>query len=268
VSHWGLRKKGIEPLYPDEWNTVLDALDQLFDATEDSVKKEDLQALPSDIIPDADAQRNLGSQDKAWLSVNAHSGNFIDSLTVQGKPVLKDGDPITVSDLGDNATSKITQAVNNASVTVGNISDTATAKVTSAVNNSVVAQYLGDLRGRVLQFRLDDSGNIGVSVVEGDAFKEAMAYGAVTASGNTAGFSVTLAKGGRPYVNVYYRLGGAGIIYVRVSVDGSNWRTLDTISLASGGEGVKIYTGIAYPYVLVGTDETGIDAEFEVVASR
>jgi len=268
VSHWGLKKKGIEPLYPDEWNTVLDALDQLFTSSEDAVKKEDLLSLPSDIIPDADAQRNLGSQSKAWLSVNAHNGNFIDTLTVQGKPVLKDGDPITVSDLGDNATSKITQAVNNASVTVGNISDTAAAKVTGAVNNSVATQYLGDLRGRVLQFRLDDSGNIGVSVVEGDAFKEAMAYGAVTASENTAGFSVTLVKGGRPNVNVYFWLGGAGKVYIKVSRDGSTWRTLDVLSLASASEGLKVYAGVSYPYVKIETDATGVDAEFEVVASR
>jgi len=166
LSHWGLKKKGIEPLYPDEWNTVLDALDQLFTSSEDAVKKEDLLSLPSDIIPDADAQRNLGSQDKAWNTVNAHTGNFLDSLFVQGKPVLKDGDPITVADLGDSAVSKITQAVNNASVAVGNVSDVVTGKVSQAIDNTTAAQRIGSIWDKWSRVYIDPNGYIGV-VVEG-----------------------------------------------------------------------------------------------------
>jgi hypothetical protein len=90
----------------------------------------------------------------------------------------------------------------------------------------------------------------------------------VTASENTSGVAVYLNKGGRPNVNIYYSLGGAGNIYVEVSLDNNKWRQLDVIQLTSGGSGIKIYQGIAYPYIRARTDATGIDVEFEIVASR
>jgi hypothetical protein len=90
----------------------------------------------------------------------------------------------------------------------------------------------------------------------------------VTASENTSGLTVYLNKGGRPNVNIYYSLGGAGNIYVEVSLDNNKWRLLDVIQLDSGGSGIKIYQGIVYPYIRVRTDATGIDVEFEIVASR
>jgi hypothetical protein len=90
----------------------------------------------------------------------------------------------------------------------------------------------------------------------------------VTASENTSGVMVYLNKGGRPNVNIYYSLGGAGNIYVEVSLDNNKWRQLDVIQLTSGGSGIKTYQGIAYPYIRARTDATGIDVEFEIVASR
>jgi len=90
----------------------------------------------------------------------------------------------------------------------------------------------------------------------------------VTASENTSGLTVYLNKGGRPNVNIYYSLGGAGNVYVEVSLDNNKWRQLDVIQLTSGGSGIKIYQGIAYPYIRARTDATGIDVEFEIVASR
>jgi len=90
----------------------------------------------------------------------------------------------------------------------------------------------------------------------------------VTASENTSGVAVYLNKGGRPNVNIYYSLGGAGNVYVEVSLDNNKWRQLDVIQLTSGASGIKIYQGIAYPYIRVRTDATGIDVEFEIVASR
>jgi hypothetical protein len=77
-----------------------------------------------------------------------------------------------------------------------------------------------------------------------------------------------LNKGGRPNVNIYYALGGQGTINVEVSLDGSAWRLLDAFSLSSAGSDLKIYQGIAYPYVRVRTDAANIDVEFEIVASR
>jgi len=55
---------------------------------------------------------------------------------------------------------------------------------------------------------------------------------------------------------------------VEVSVDGSRWRLLDTITLDAPGEGLRVYTGVAYPHVRVSAEATGIDVEFEIVASR
>jgi hypothetical protein len=90
----------------------------------------------------------------------------------------------------------------------------------------------------------------------------------VTAGENTSGVSLYLNKGGRPNVNIYYSLSGAGNIYVEVSLDNNTWRQLDMIQLTSSGSGIKTYQGIAYPYIRVRTDATGIDVEFEIVASR
>jgi len=90
----------------------------------------------------------------------------------------------------------------------------------------------------------------------------------VTASENQSGVELVLNKGGRPNVNVYYSLSGAGNVNVEVSLDNSSWRLLDTIALSSAGSGLKIYQGIAYPYVRVRTDAVNVDVEFEIVASR
>jgi hypothetical protein len=90
----------------------------------------------------------------------------------------------------------------------------------------------------------------------------------ITASNNQSGFELVLNKGGRPNVNIYYSLGGAGTVYVEVSLDNTTWHRLDVIQLDSSGSGIKIYQGIAYPYVRVRTDATNIDVEFEIVASR
>ncbi|MEM4596667.1 MAG: hypothetical protein QXG54_05145 [Desulfurococcaceae archaeon] len=100
------------------WNSLMDALNALDSGVRDEllkrVKYEDLGSLPYDVVPDQDNARSLGKEDVRWSSVYAYSGDFTDSLTVQGKPVIKDGDPITVSDLGSDAVAKIVQAVESA----------------------------------------------------------------------------------------------------------------------------------------------------------
>ena len=94
------------------------------------------------------------------------------------------------------------------------------------------------------------------------------ASGSITAADNTAGFEVSLNKAGRPFVNVYYKVGGAAEIYVEVSVDGATWRLLDKIVTPEAREGVEQFPWIVYPYIRVRTPTTGIDVEFEIVASR
>ena len=74
-------------------------------------------ALSKDTYPDTDLLLNLGLENLRWLNVFMGYGYASYAFYVDNKPVLKDGDPITVQDLGDNAKTKITQAINDASIT-------------------------------------------------------------------------------------------------------------------------------------------------------
>ena len=94
------------------------------------------------------------------------------------------------------------------------------------------------------------------------------ASGSVAAANNASGLSVVLNKGGRPNVNIYYSLGGAGTVTLSVSLDGNTWRTLKSYTLSGAGSGIDVVQGVAYPYVMLATSATGIDVTLEVVASR
>lgn len=76
----GLRHKGFEILFPEEWNSVIDALDILYMYWEESVKKQDLQNISSDIVPSIDSTFNLGRADRRWLNlyaVNVFTGDLV-----------------------------------------------------------------------------------------------------------------------------------------------------------------------------------------------
>jgi len=90
----------------------------------------------------------------------------------------------------------------------------------------------------------------------------------VAAADNTAGLTVTLDKGGRPFVDVYYNVGGAADIYIEVSKDGSTWRPLDSVSPTSAEEKLLQYPWVGHRYVRVRVPTTGIDVELEITASR
>jgi len=107
MSWLGLRYKGTEPLYSREWNLVIDGLDILYQYTSAKLDKEALLHLDSDIIPDQDNIRNLGSETKSWKEVQAHYGYFKDNVYVQGKVVIKDGDPIKISEFISEAKTDI-----------------------------------------------------------------------------------------------------------------------------------------------------------------
>jgi len=49
-----------------------------------------------------------GDANNPFEAIYAGTGYFSENLYVQGKPVIKDGDPVTVADLGDDAKQKIT----------------------------------------------------------------------------------------------------------------------------------------------------------------
>ncbi len=243
-----------------------------------------------------------GDPDNPFNMFYGFYGFFDQALFVQGKPVIKDGDPISLYDIFSYAQQKITSAIDSARIT--SISDLirlytqesrdvllkiygkvpSTSDITYAVDYSSLAANVSNIRDKVVRLRMDDYGNVGIIIAEPvdeygrvkvsppseliDEFKPVSASASVAAADNTAGLVTTLFKGGRPNINIFYSLGGAGNIYVEVSLDGSTWRLLETITLSAAGSGTKIYQGIAYPYVRARTDATGIDVAFEIVASR
>jgi hypothetical protein len=261
-----------------------------------------------------------GTHDINVNSIYAIYGNFASRPYAEGRPVILDGDPISIYQFYDLAKKQITEAIDKSVQLAKIVSDLdqiygklpSGGDITSAIDNARVTGYCLDIREYtrrttetietyapklatiesytresrdvLVRMRIDEYGNVGVKITEPldeygrvevspprellDEFKPVSAYGSIAAVDNVAGFSIVLDKGGRPNVNVYYRLRGAGEVYLKVSRDGVNWRTVKTYSLASAGEGIDIIQGIAYPFVRLETPTTGIDVEFEIVASR
>jgi len=271
-----------------------------------------------------------GDPDTPFCEFYGYYGYFFNNVFVQGKPVIKDGDPISIYDIFQPAQQKITQSIDNSllaqytskissiasnltfdeaknlmvalgkPVNVYDISDYVKTKISQSIDQTATAQnistiaqysqnlsklisieqYVREVREKVVQLRIDQYGNVGVVIAQPldeygripvsveDAFRPVSVKGSISASDNIYGFEISLFTGGRPNVNIYYKLSGAGNIYVKVSNDGVDWKTLDVISLTGADEKVKIYTGIAFQYVRVETDATGIDVSFEISASR
>jgi len=199
MSWKGLRHKGTEVLRSSEWNTVIDALDELHGILTD------------------------GEHDINVRNINAHSGTFSGSLYVQGRAVLRDGDPITVSDFGDTAVGQITQAIDQ-----------------SSLLSAILAE-----------------------------FAPVYAQTVLNATENTDGAELILDKGGRPYVSLYYNLGGPGELYVEVSTDGVHWRVLDQrVFDTAPATGMLSYANVAHGLIRARVPTAGIDVELELVASR
>lgn len=245
MSWRGLRYKGTERLTSREWNAVVDALNDLYGFVA------------------------TGKQDIYVDAVYGNTGYFNNQVYVQGKPVIKDGDPVNIYQFFDPAISQMAYAIESSRATA---------------DLDLIVQYTEESRDVIVKLKFSPYGNVGVKIAEPldvygrvatappqellDELKPVSASGSIVASSNTAGFSITLSKGGRPNVNVYYNLGGAGTVYLKVSRDGSTWRTLKTYSLTGAGEGIDVVQGIAYPYVRLETPTTSIDVTLEIVASR
>lgn len=69
------------------------------------------------IAPEKDLLYNLGFANKRWKEAYMGYGYASYAFYVAGKTVIKDGDPITVEDLGYSAKEKITQAIDSAKIT-------------------------------------------------------------------------------------------------------------------------------------------------------
>lgn len=89
----------------------------------------------------------------------------------------------------------------------------------------------------------------------------------IASANNTAGLTVTLDKGGRRLVDVYYKLGGASDLIIEVSSDGSTWRPYYSTSFSASAEDIYSFE-TSFRYVRVRTPTTGIDVEFEITATR
>jgi len=97
-------------------------------------------------------------------------------------------------------------------------------------------------------------------------FAPVRSQGSVEAASNTSGLIVSLNKSHRRFVDIYYKFGDAATLYVEVSYDGVDWRPYYSVSFASAKEDIYSFE-TAYPYVRARTTTTGIDVEFEIVAS-
>jgi hypothetical protein len=235
-----------------EWNAVVDSLNDLYGFL------------------------TSGQQDIFVDEVYGRTAHFSERIDCEGRPVILDGDPISIYQFYDIAKSQITEAID--ATKAKEALDMIYGKV------DLLSDYVRETRDVVVKLRMDEYGNVGVIIAEPldeygrvkvstpsellDELKTTSNTKSITASENTTGLEVVLFKGGRPNVNVFYSLGGAGNVYVEVSIDGATWRLLDTISLTASGSGIKTYSSIAYPYVRARTDATGIDVTLELVASR
>jgi len=75
--------------------------------------------VTKDLVAIQDLLINLGIPLRRFKELWAGYGYFSYDLFVQGMRVIKDGDPITVSDLGTSAVTKITSAVDGSTVVKG-----------------------------------------------------------------------------------------------------------------------------------------------------
>ena len=263
-----------------------------------------------------------GTAEDPWAEFYGYYGYFLSDLFVQGRRVIKDGDPIYISDFQPEAESDLEKAVKSGvdtstkisnietyakdvrdkvasinvdeygnvgtavkkPITLGDLEPTAVTKIKESIDTSQRLQSIETdvkvIKDKTTKVRIDEYGNVGVIIsetvtqYETSETKQTNAFEPVTnrievnAYQNTYGVELVVNKGGRPFINIFYKLGGSGTIYVEVSIDGEKWRLLDTIPLDTAGEGIKIYQGISYPWVRVRTPTTGIDVEFEITASR
>jgi len=144
VSWKGLRHKGVERLTSREWNTVIDCLDELYGYV------------------------TSGQQDINVNKVSAKTGEFSETLTVQGKTVLKDGDPIHIASFFDEAKSQITQAIDSSKVSdILSKQDSIIDKLTSIINVVEVLKHVRGTPSKDLDNYVLDPGGI-VEVVKGD----------------------------------------------------------------------------------------------------
>lgn len=132
----------------DEWYTrLVDHLNQIgFQGAVDYYGY-----VSRDLLPNIDLLLNLGSSDLRFLSQHSGFGYFTYQVTVDGKEVLKDGDCITIGDIGSGAKSDITDAVVDAHKPhlLGSIFNQGVADFVDVFGADLDVQYTGKVRFKV-----------------------------------------------------------------------------------------------------------------------
>jgi hypothetical protein len=99
-----------------------------------------------------------GTHDINVNSIYAIYGNFASRPYVEGRPVILDGDPISIYQFYDLAKQQITEAIDRSR---------ATSDLDQIYGNLLtIEQYTKDTRDVVVKLRMDEYGNVGVRIAE------------------------------------------------------------------------------------------------------
>lgn len=97
------------------------------------------------------------------------------------------------------------------------------------------------------------------------------AVDSVTAANNADGLTVVLDASGRPFVNVYYNVGGDAVISVEGRNGDGSWRPIgeiDTSGADTDNESLEQYPWQAFEEVRATTNTPNVGVEIEVSAGR
>jgi len=119
MTFYGLEKPSPGRVIRSTWGAgVVEALDFLYQRLAPFYEG----YMSGSIIPDTDLLYLIGNPDARIKEVHAGYGYFTYEVTVDGKPVIKDGDPINIYDIFEPAKEKIIQAIDLADgYTVGDV---------------------------------------------------------------------------------------------------------------------------------------------------
>lgn len=157
-----------------------------------------------DILEDFYARILSGENDIVARDILARYGYFSAMIYSEGKPVIRDGDPVSIYDITSYVQKKITGAIDTAKVTsitdlireyTGSSRDLlssilsqldtklstrasestlqqvqakipSSSDVKNAIDTSLLTQYTQGVHEKVVQLRIDDYGNVGVVIAE------------------------------------------------------------------------------------------------------
>jgi len=91
-----------------EWNALVDVWEKSYKAA--------LGYFDTDIKPTEDGKFTIGKENLRFYNIFSYRGDFKEQVLVNGRPVLKDGDPISIMYIYEGAREQITKAIDLSSV--------------------------------------------------------------------------------------------------------------------------------------------------------